>query len=80
MYLSACGRQNSSPEGPLGLVLSDIVITGQHTNVVVYKIEDKEKSCFFFSFQRGSVIVHIFSGGEMIHEKWQQQVNEKKAR
>lgn len=70
MYLSACGLQNSSPESPLGLVLSDIVITGQHTNVVVYKIENKEKSCFFFSFQRGSVIVHIFTGSEMIHEKW----------
>lgn len=70
MYLSACGLQNSSPENPLGLVLSDIVITGQHTNVVVYKIENKKKSCFFFSFQEGSVIVHIFTGSEMIHEKW----------
>lgn len=71
MYLSACGLQNSSPESPVGLVVSDFVITGQHTNVAVYKTENKKKSCFFFSFQSDSMIVHIFTGSEMIHEKWQ---------
>lgn len=70
VYLSACGLQNSSPENPLGLVVSDIVITGQHTTVVVYKTENKKKSCFSFSSQGDSVIVHIFTGSEMIREKW----------
>lgn len=48
MYLSACGLQKSSPEGPLGLVLSDTVITGQRTNVVVYKLENKKGIVFLF--------------------------------
>lgn len=74
MNLSACGLQNSSPESLLGFLLSDIVITGQHTNVVqdwnaVSEIDKKKKSCSFVLFRRGNVLVHIFTGSKVIHEK-----------
>lgn len=84
MYLSACGLQKSSPEGPLGLVLSDTVITGQRTNVVVYKTENKKELCFFFSFQSGRECdcAHKRSdplkNGWPINQIWQQRVNEER--
>lgn len=87
MYLSACGLQKSSPEGPLGLVLSDTVITGQRTNVVVYKTENKKELCFFFSFQSGRECdcAHIYwkwndplKNGWPINQIWQQRVNEER--
>lgn len=46
---------------------SDSVITGQHTNVVVYKAENKKKSCSLF--HGGSVSLHIFTGREIVFEK-----------
>lgn len=84
MYLSACGLQKSSPEGPLGLVVSDTVITGQRTNVVVYKTENKKELCFFFSFQSGRECdcAHKRSdplkNGWPINQIWQQRVNEER--
>lgn len=67
MYLSVCGLHNLSPERPSGLPLSDSVITGQHTKVVVNETENKDKQCSFFL--RGRVTAHIFTGRETIYGK-----------
>lgn len=84
MFLTARGLQNVSPESPRGLVLSDIVITGQHTNVVVYKIDNKKELCFFFLFsERRRGRTHIYwkwndpwKNGWPINQIWQRHVKE----
>lgn len=66
MYLSACGLQNTSPEGPLGHIPSDTVITGQYTNIMVYKTQNPIISFFPSSLANKTVFEHIFIQNEMI--------------
>lgn len=75
------GPQNSRPEGPPGLPLSDIVSTGQHTSVVqdwnvVYTIDKKNKACSFVSLQRDGVPERIFTGSKVIRKKNGRPINQ----
>lgn len=73
------GPQNSRPEGPLGLPLSDIVSTGQHTSVVqdwnvVYTIDKKNKA--FVLLQWDCIPACIFTGSKVIRKKNGRPINQ----